>query len=237
MLTSCSNQANGELIRSSMREVTSTAPTLKKNTILENKKWLSLQDKEYIRTIPAREIFPEKKSFSISIWFRTNKKQTDARLFSFNGREKFSSLALELKDSKVQLLYRNEVMKFKAIAYDVYYSDQKWHHMAATYSNKRYDLYYDGVLVASSKDSFLGFGHMATTFGSYLGTKNFYIGDLDEASVWSSALNADDIKELFNQGVPTELRGHIKSATLLRWWRMGDVISHPGMAIAIIKRD
>lgn len=50
-------------------------------------------------------------------------------------------------------------------------------------------------------------------------------GNIDEISIWSNALTSDDVSDIWNNGVPTDLTGE---TGLINWWRMGDeIVSFP----------
>ncbi len=47
-------------------------------------------------------------------------------------------------------------------------------------------------------------------------------GLIDEPSFWSIAFNPSQVAELYNNGVPIDVRTHSKKAHLLHWYRFGD---------------
>ena len=73
--------------------------------------------------------------------------------------------------------------------------DTEWHHWACTYdaTSKLRTLYRDGVQIGQN-----------TATSNYLGTGATDIGELfqgaiDEVGIWTEALSADDVKELYDK--------------------------------------
>jgi len=46
---------------------------------------------------------------------------------------------------------------------------------------------------------------------------------LDEVSLWNTALDSNEIAELYNGGKSTDLSTHSSNSSLVAWWKMGDV--------------
>ena len=63
-------------------------------------------------------------------------------------------------------------------------------------------------------------------FGPWSGGKGF-VGNIDEVSVWSTALSSGDIASIYNSGTPTNLNDHSAAANLISYWRMGDGCASP----------
>jgi hypothetical protein len=82
------------------------------------------------------------------------------------------------------------------------------HHLACTYDGSNWNLYIDGVLANSNPGTF---GGLASSFNTYIGATNisgngisrFFIGTLDDVRLYSRALSASEIKQLFNLGSTT----------------------------------
>ena len=50
-------------------------------------------------------------------------------------------------------------------------------------------------------------------------------GNIDEFSIWDTALSQSDVTEIYNSGAPADLSSHSGAAGLVNWWRMGDEIT------------
>ena len=59
------------------------------------------------------------------------------------------------------------------------------------------------------------------------GPQSPYGGLMDEASLWSKALTAAEILELYNSGEPGDLQSHSAVGNLKGWYRMGDGATYP----------
>ncbi|HTH21619.1 MAG TPA: LamG-like jellyroll fold domain-containing protein [Nitrososphaeraceae archaeon] len=85
------------------------------------------------------------------------------------------------------------------------WNDGQWHHTAYTYDGTILRLYMDGVQVHTRDDNAtpetnahdLSIGYDVDNPDD----KRYWVGDLDEIRVWNTALTAEEIQELFNQGV------------------------------------
>ena len=65
-------------------------------------------------------------------------------------------------------------------------------------------------------------GNTNTFIGNNNGGNRTFHGNMDEVSIWNTALSAGDISALYNSGVPTDLLSDSNSGNLVGWWRMGD---------------
>lgn len=102
-----------------------------------------------------------------------------------------------------------------------------WHHVACTYndSTKAAVLYIDGA--SSSLDSSETVGTLNTPLltsvelGVYSTnhTYNHWNGFMDDIAVFDAVLTALQIKNIYNGGLPSDLRG---STNLISYWLMGD---------------
>ena len=195
------------------------------NPKIKNKKWLALDGKKGRETASAEELFEGADDFSVSIWFRTTTNQEDKRLFNFNLAGGHSGLLLTVKKGKVVLGFRDESKKYITLEHPHKYDDNNWNNLVGTYDGQTFKFYLNGELVKSKDSTFAGFGAGKTNFGSYQQKSNFFHGDLDEASIWSEAMDEEAVAALYNDGIPTKLNRHVSSEALLKWWRMGDRVS------------
>lgn len=90
-------------------------------------------------------------------------------------------------------------------------SDGRWHHVVFGRDAVRHFVYVDGLFDNAVADTSLG----ATTntaslfFGSAAGVANFFDGVLDDIRMWNSALNSDEIQQLFTDPYANVLRPSI----------------------------
>jgi hypothetical protein len=124
-----------------------------------------------------------------------------------------------------------------------------WKHIVCTATkggsgNTAFAIYVNGSAVASSPSSTLtvaNHGNFDTDINISIGSLNnngskqgYFAGAIDEFGLWSSALSANAVSALYNNGKPTELSSPITDAytaqgDLVAWYRMGDgYLDDPG---------
>lgn len=149
-------------------------------------------------------------------------------LGSSNGsNQSLAQISLSGDGSTINKDYRSSLTVF----------DSLWHHVAFTWGSSTLKIYVDGVEdtgVATLSDT-----AMTTIFNSTAdpligaqrasgGTPNFnFEGNVDEVSLWSVALSASEISEIYNSKSPSVLTDHSQSAALVSWYRMGDGDTFP----------
>ena len=101
-----------------------------------------------------------------------------------------------------------------------------WNHVVAVYkagSEADSKLYLNGVSVGAVNGTFpattaMDFAGMKTAIGAYKSASYTFDGKIDECAIWNSALDADAVLDIYNNGRPKDLT----STSPLSWWRMGD---------------
>ena len=108
----------------------------------------------------------------------------------------------------------------------------QWHHVAFyidTLTNNYPAVYMDGTLLSTAggadtlvrTDTTLGSGSNNTTYIGYYPTGNTYwVGYIDEVSIFTGLLTQPHITALYNGGVPGNLEAHpAYTSNLISWWR------------------
>ena len=110
----------------------------------------------------------------------------------------------------------------------------EWVHVVATYDGSGtiagMAIYYNGVSQAIvPQTSVCVYDGMQLTASPLLIGKasNLYKGQLDEVSIFDSALSQADATELYNLGNPSDVITSTPNANLIGWWRMGDGATFP----------
>jgi len=94
-----------------------------------------------------------------------------------------------------------------------------WHHVCGVLNGSSSALYIDGSVVGTGTLPALGSsGGDSPSIGSFLNTGGFINGLIDEVAIFSSALSATDVTNIYNSGVPADL----SSLSPAGWWRMGE---------------
>jgi hypothetical protein len=170
---------------------------------------------------PSNEIITTQ-DFSISLWFKTSINQHDKRLFNLHrGESAGSAINLSLKYGKIVMGTHNGT-KYISNEIDFEYDDEIWHHYLITKKKNKFSLFIDGVKSLDYVGDFSKLGTFPAMIGSYNGKGYFYTGDIDEVSIWKTALSKKEIRMIFNSGVATNLNTLSSSISLTHWWRMGD---------------
>jgi len=193
-------------------------------TNVKNKKWLSLDGRAAKNTHSASDLFGSHDQFTISIWFRTLYNQGEKRLFNFNHENSQSAFLIAVKNGRVFIGFRNEAKKYSTLEYKYMYYDNNWNNVVGTYDGSVFKFFFNGEMILEKESGFSGFGDKLTNFGSYQSRSHFFKGELDEASIWSKALDDENIKKIYNNGIPSKLNRHPNADLLLKWWRMGDKV-------------
>jgi len=102
----------------------------------------------------------------------------------------------------------------------------RWYHVVGVLEGTEMRLYVNGIRVATgASDNPM----VPTTAGQYLrlGSQSNnaaeFFGNLNNASIWTSALTDEEVLEVFNGGRPMDLNLHAPQiASLYSWWKVGD---------------
>jgi hypothetical protein len=100
----------------------------------------------------------------------------------------------------------------------------KWNHIVITEDRDGSAIaYLNGVQVQSAS----GNSHDLTTtgnlrIGSFELFGAYFDGTIDDVGIFNTALTSDQVIELYNQGVPSNLSTHSANANLTGYWKMGD---------------
>lgn len=182
--------------------------------------------------------FERTDSFSFSFWMKTTSTYT-YMISKMTGSTTFRGYLVFIEPTSLRFVLRNDAGSGNLI--DVYttqtgYDDGQWHHVVWTYTGTSlasgFKCYVDNVeklltvatnnLTATTLNSavFALAGIPAAGWG-------WYVGNLDEVSVYNKALSAAEVSWIYNGGTPRDLSASGAPSNLLAWWRMGDEDTHP----------
>lgn len=108
-----------------------------------------------------------------------------------------------------------------------------WNHVVVTYdgsSNQNGFRAYVNAAVDSTPGSSALTGTWLTGQTALIGERQggfHFVGNIDEVSMWSKALSAAEVSELYNGGSPQDLTEHSATASLAHWYRLGDSDTFP----------
>jgi hypothetical protein len=106
-------------------------------------------------------------------------------------------------------------------------STTDWYHVCVTHDNSNVKGYIDGNLIGTSSTTSLVSNTVSTKLGNHSSAGVSPLnGKLDEVSIFSSALDAPNVVQIYNVGNPIDLtinQGNYNSSSdLIGYWRMGD---------------
>jgi len=123
--------------------------------------------------------------------------------------------------SELRAAYKAGGTSTTAVTTDAVEDDGLWHHVAATWnSSGNVSLYLDGTLKQANAISgtFTG-SFTAAAIGNNADAANYWIGNIDEVSLFNAELSASQITDLYNDGLPFNPS---PIANLIGYWEMGD---------------
>ena len=171
---------------------------------------------------------------TLSLWIKTstaggylfsNLRQSDGSNFSlrFHANSALTGSPLRLEG----LILNGSGTLIKPITTaDV--ADGAWHHIVLTGKASEQVLYIDGAVAAGDDATTTGaFGMDASSdvahIGSF-GSGSFFDGQIDEVSIWNSALNLASVQAIYNKGSQYDLTSGLSIGTgpLVAYYRMGN---------------
>ena len=163
---------------------------------------------------------------SFSLWFKTPS-NAEMDLLGYGTRSCTQALELKLNDNlNYSASYNTNpctLLQGVSTNFECHGSnwaanvgDNQWHHVVyvlgenGNYSYSNIKAYLDGNLISSGPGCFHNWGGWTYNTGSsspmvlgkrFDGNTNYFSGNLDELSIWTSALTASDVSNLYQNGV------------------------------------
>jgi len=120
---------------------------------------------------------------------------------------------------------------------DIGFSDNtKWINLVATWDGSNIILYINGI--AGQTTSASGTIRNTTLYNFFIGgypvgiNSNSYDGELSNCSVWNTALSAAQVREVYNEGLPSDLNTFSGTAPVA-WWKLGEGVSYDGTSLIV----
>lgn len=160
---------------------------------------------------------------SISVWFKCTSLGSGTRYIFDTGRHRLGFIG-----STSQLRYQlgkspnSDDIRISGLTI----TDGQWHHILACFdgSTRIAQVFYDGSLVFTKNPTNLTSGtNPQLNYGigaGYLGTSNFFIGNVDEVAFWHDTDQSANISSIWNGGTPNDLNALATPPT--NYVRMGD---------------
>ncbi len=104
------------------------------------------------------------------------------------------------------------------------YVADTWYHFVGTWDGSDMVTYINGVALGTT--AFTGPITYDATEETFIGRRGhgqsrYFVGNIDEVSIWNTALSGANVATLYNSGTPTDLSTALAS-TPVAWYRMGD---------------
>lgn len=167
-------------------------------------------------------------SLTISLWFKTSgSASVIPRLINKSyGGSPYDSYFIRIN---------NNVLNFKIgvssasvqIAGTTNVVDGNWHNVIGTYDGSQLKLYLDGNSEAtpiSETRAIIENTSYNLTLGCELGAYGFswpFTGSISNVSIWNTPLTSSQVREIYNDGVPSNLNNHSAYSDLVSWWQLG----------------
>ena len=159
---------------------------------------------------------------SISLWAKTSTTSANRAYFaSYIDTNNFISLFYAHSSNELKVSYKGGGITKTASTTDVIEGDGLWHHIGATWdSSGDLKLYLDGVLkeTKSSLPTIVGTA-VTSSIGNNASSGQYFLGKIDEVSLFNVELSAANVTTLYNDGLPYTVAA---DTGLIGWWRMGD---------------
>ena len=159
---------------------------------------------------------------SLSLWAKTDTTTSNRAYFaSYIDSNNFISLSYAHSANEVKVNYKGGGSTKTSSTTDVIEGDGLWHNIVATWDESGLlSLYLDGVLKDSAGSLPTIVGTAATTsIGNNANSGKYFLGNIDEVSLFNVELTASQVTTLYNDGLPYTVAA---DTGLIGWWRMGD---------------
>jgi len=159
---------------------------------------------------------------SVSVWFKLETKGSSAFLFRlFNDTNNSIYSLFHHSSSELRMYYKAGGTSNVAVLTDDIQGDGLWHHLVGTWdSSANLSIYLDGTLKQSIAISGTFTGSFSTaSIGNNADGGSFWMGSVDEFSLFNSALSASQVTNLYNNGLPFNPQ---PVSNLIGYWKMGD---------------
>lgn len=165
-------------------------------------------------------------AFTTSIWFQFAGSPGSTTHMTMSGGSGGSNRFYVQLQSTTNIRYGND-SAFDDITIPTVGSSS-WYHLATVQSGTTVTVYTNGVSRGTATVNPIN-SDWGNNFriGSIFNNTGFrFNGLLDEAAIWNTALDAANINQIYNAGVPINLAsnagGYTQSSALKNWWRLGD---------------
>ena len=170
-----------------------------------------------------------KNTGTMSVWFKLE--TTASSLDMFRVYEDVNNnirIFYHAGNNELRLVYKAGGTPTTAFLSDAIENDGLWHHVAGTWdSTGNAKIYLDGTLKDTTAISGTFTGSFTTAaIGNNADGGNYWIGNIDEVSLFNAELSLTQVTTLYNDGLPFN---PVPLTNLKGYWRMGDggIVGNP----------
>lgn len=160
---------------------------------------------------------------TVAIWFKTTT-VTGGKLIGFGNSQTGSSGNYDRQlymTNAGQIYFGVYPGAVKTVNSTASYNDGLWHHSVGTLSASGLQIYMDGSLIstdatvttAQNYSGYVRVGYDNISGWTNTPTSFYFKGQLDEAAMWSRALSATEVQQVYRRGA-NRLKFQVKSCTL-----------------------
>lgn len=164
-------------------------------------------------------------SGSVSLWAKTDITTSNRAYFaSYIDSSNLLSMSYAHSANQLKFSYKGGGLNKTVSTTDVVEGDGLWHHIVVTWDSvgDLLSLYLDGVLKDDTSSlptiAYSGF-YITASIGNNANSGQYFLGNIDEVSLFDVELSAADVTTLYNEGLPYTVAA---DTGLIGWWRMGD---------------
>jgi hypothetical protein len=178
--------------------------------------------------IDTNSTFNTLTSFSISAWFKADDTAGVVRsIVSTRDHGLSNSQGLDIYINSNVLtgrVYSNGATEVTQSFTDT----TNWHHVALTYNGSTLEFFLDNSSIGTATGSYDNTSGKNLLIGKWGYSSYYFDGSISNVSVWNAALTPTQVREIYNEGLPSNLNSHSAYSNLVSWWQLGSNSSWNG---------
>ena len=163
-----------------------------------------------------------KNTGSMSAWFKLETTSVSGDLIRlFGDSDNNIRIFYHASSNELRSIYRVGGTNTTVLLTDAIEGDGLWHYVSVTWDKDgNLKIYLDATLKDTTAISGTFIGSFATaSIGNNADGGNFWIGNIDEVSIYNYELTDANVTTIYNDGLPYTVAA---DTGLIGWWRMGD---------------
>jgi hypothetical protein len=138
-----------------------------------------------------------------------------------------SEIRLQRQASKFGAYINSTTASGQQLAGATTISDNVWYHVVLVKSSNVFTLYLNGVSDSNITWTGGALNGNGGVIGAYWGGgSNQFNGSISNISIWNTSLTSAQVREIYNEGLPSNLNSHSAYSNLVSWWQLGSNSSY-----------